>query len=79
MYFNNITEGFKDKNGCLPGSELPQVPLFALLFDALGSKHPLHCVLLSVPCPLFFFVMLLRFLLKIKLRFPNFIFVDPSN
>lgn len=55
MYFNNVTKGFKDNNGCLPEPDQLQVPLWALLFDAEGSEHPLHCVLLSASRPHYFF------------------------
>lgn len=42
----------KTKSDCSPETEQLQMPLFALLDDAKGSKYSLHGILHSAPCPL---------------------------
>lgn len=70
----------KTKSECSPEPKQLQMPLFALPYDAKGSKYSLHCVLHTPPCHCFaVVVMLLRLLLKIQFHFSNFDFIALSK
>lgn len=80
MYFNNVTEGFKDNNGCFQSQTSSKCLCGLFIVWCWGVRAP--SPLCSPLCflPLLFFVMLLRFPLNIKLNFPDsFLLIQATN
>ena len=80
MYFNNVTETFKDKTGCLPEPDQLQVSaivhfivwrrrgqsLLPIVFLSLLPTPVLCCYAIKIPA-------------ENSVKLHNFLFVDPSN